>query len=147
MADEKTIPVVLVVNVPDDPRRYGPAELARTLVDAMERKGMRNNGMRWPMRFGGAEMLAPPAPPAESTTMSCDLWHHCCKHPAFGVAGLTSARADCPHFVAGGVLDPHKTRQISWATTLAQIGAVVQGGLCVCAAYEPAEESSGDAQP
>jgi hypothetical protein len=138
----KTKPVVLIVDVPEPIGEVIPLALADLLSGIL-----RLDGLEWSVRAGTNEMLALPAPPAETTAMSCGLWTDCRKHPAFGVDGLTSARADCPHFAVGGVLDPHKTHGISWATALAQIRAVVQGGLCVCLAYEPAEEPTREAQP
>jgi hypothetical protein len=141
--ETKMRPVTLVVEVPDGLEQYTPVALAHMLADAMKQSGLRNGDVCWPVRFGGAEMLAPPAPPGEPSTMSCSLWRQCRKHPAFGVAGLTEARADCPRFVVGGMVNkryspsigsPHDDGRPSCAT--------VTGGWCVCAAYEPEDSVS-----
>jgi hypothetical protein len=141
--------VVLVVEVPDGLEQYTPVALAHMLADAMKRSGLRNGDVCWPVRFGGVEMLAPPAPPAEPSTISCCLWHHCRKHPAFGVLGTTIPPAECPHFIAGASLDQEQDPWISWPNTIIcpPRYAVVQGGSCVCLAYEPAEEPTHEAQP
>jgi hypothetical protein len=80
---------------------------------------------------------------SEVQSMNCSLWKQCRKHPAFGMDWLIDVRANCPHFVVGGVLDARNGR--SWIHSVSITSpchAIVQGGSCVCTAYEPAEDGS-----
>jgi hypothetical protein len=75
--------------------------------------------------------------------MNCSLWKQCRKHPVFGVQRLTAARADCPHFVVGGMVNERHSPSIGSPHDDGRPScAIVTGGWCVCVAYEPAEDGS-----
>jgi hypothetical protein len=132
-----TKPVALIVDVPVD---CGD-ETARWLAEALA-KELQRQWLRWPVVVGSAEGLASLAEP---TTMLCVMWKHCKKHPAYGIEGLTAAHANCPHFVVGGVLQEGRKHSIPDPSFRAPSHAVVQGGTCICAAYERVD-SGGDTQ-
>jgi hypothetical protein len=126
--------VVLIVDVPEESWDVIALALADILSGVL-----RLDGRDWHVRVGGSEMLAPPVPDAEPTKMDCGLSKQCRKHPAFEVSWLTAARADCPHFVAGGSLDEgHKPQIGSPHNDAPPRRAFVTGGWCICAAYDPA---------